>query len=148
MFAPLSTSNSAAALWRSCAANIRALRPSSDEEDRTALMFAAQEGRKAVAELLLNNGANTDRGKKKQTILAARGGERKRTIFGGDFEKYRRNWFCVSKGDGVRVFSFYFARFGNFEDAFHSLAICIKSNVLLALLLALSCCVIQTKEFF
>ena len=47
----------------------------------------------------------------------------------------------MSKADGVRVFSFYFyfARFGNFEDAFCSLAIYNKSKVLLALFLASSC---------
>ena len=83
MFAPLSTSNSAAALRPSCAANIRALRPSSDEEDRTALMFAAQEGRKAAAELLLNNGANTDRGKKnKQFWLPGEGKENEQFLVG------------------------------------------------------------------
>ena len=54
----------------------------------------------------------------------------------------------MRKGDAVRVFSFYFAKFGNFEDAFHSLGICNKSTVLLVLLSALSCCVIQAKEFF
>ena len=58
VFAPLFKSNSAAALRPSCAASIRAVRSSSSEEGRNALMFAAQEGHKATAGMLLNKGAN------------------------------------------------------------------------------------------
>ena len=122
MIAPLFRSIPAAALRPFCAANIRGVRSSSDEEDRTSLMIAAQLGREEVAELLL----------KKGQILTV--------------EKKTNNFGC--QGRGKKTNSFCFAKFGNFEDAFHSLAICNKSNVLLALLSALSCCVIQTKEFF
>ena len=84
-------------------------------------MIVAQLGREEVAELSSKKRARND-------------GKKKKTNFGRDFEKYR---------------SFYFMRFGNLEDAFRSLAICNKSNVLLVLLSALSfVCVMQTKEFF
>ena len=57
-YLPFFSNNSAAAFRPNCAAIIREVRSSSSEEDRAALMFAAQEGRKASAELLLKNGAN------------------------------------------------------------------------------------------
>ena len=73
MIAPLFSSIPAAALRPFCAANIRGVRSSSDEEDRTSLMIAAQLGREEVAELLLKKGQIPTAGK--QTILAAKGGK-------------------------------------------------------------------------
>ena len=96
-------------------------------------MIAAQLGREEVAELLLNKRASTDGGEK----------TKKTNKFWWGFREIQEKLISREQDRSFRaskkVFSFYFVRFGNLEDAFRSLAICNKSNVLLVLLSALSC---------
>ena len=103
MFAPLFRSNSAAALRPSCAANMRAARSSSDEEDRTSLMIVAQLGREAVAELLLKKGQIPTAGKENKQFWLPKGGKKTNNFWLGSREIHQE---LVPREQGRRRESF------------------------------------------
>ena len=93
MIAPLFRSIPAAALRPFCAANIRGVRSSSDEEDRTSLMIAAQLGREEVAELLLKKGQILTVEKKNEQFWLSGEGKENEQFLLREIWEFRR---CVS----------------------------------------------------